>query len=255
LYKPAVNTAFLGKKVIYLPTCQSTNDLASDMVAEQSLTEGDLVITDAQTKGRGQRGNTWEATPGQNLTFSLVLMPTFLMADQQFMLNTVASLAVADTVGQFTGLPVEVKWPNDVYCQAHKIAGILIENTLMGRQIRSSVVGIGLNVNQAHFSLPLAASLRTLTGHFFALAEVLETLLGHLERYYGQLARGETSSLQADYLARLYARGQWRTFTDLRTGQGRPLVGQIENVAADGQLVIRMEGGSTQLFQFKEVAF
>ncbi len=225
------------------------------MVAEQSLAEGDLVITDAQTKGRGQRGNTWEAAPGQNLTFSLVLTPTFLAADQQFMLNMVASLAVADTATHFTNLPVEVKWPNDVYCQDHKIAGILIENTLVGRQIRSSVVGIGLNVNQAHFSLPLPASLRTLTGHFFALPEVLEVLLGHLERYYGQLARGETSSLQADYLARLYARGLWRTFTDLRTGQGQPLVGQIENVAADGRLIVRTEQGGTELFQFKELVF
>jgi BirA family transcriptional regulator, biotin operon repressor / biotin---[acetyl-CoA-carboxylase] ligase len=255
LYKPALNTAFLGKKVIHLPTCQSTNDLAAVMVAEGNLGVGEVLIADAQTHGRGQRGNTWEATPGQNLTFSLVLGPVFLALDQQFYLNVVVALAVADTAQQATGLLVEVKWPNDVYCQGQKIGGILIENTLTGRQIKTSIVGIGLNVNQSHFAWPQAASLRTLTGQTHVLPELLERMLEHLEHHYAKLQAGQISSLRADYLDRLYARGQWRPFTDLRLGQGTPFVGQVVTVAEDGRLVVQYQEGESELFYFKEIAF
>ncbi len=225
------------------------------MLTENALHEGDVVIAGAQTNGRGQRGNVWEAAPGQNLTFSLVLAPHFLALSQQFFLNVVASLAVADAAAKWSSLEMAVKWPNDIYCGNQKIGGILIENTLVGRQIKYSIVGIGLNVNQSHFASPQAASLLTLTGQLNSLPHLLNDLMTSLDHHYGKLVNGEFSSLKADYLQRLYGCGQWRTFTDLRPGAGQPFVGRIENVAEDGRLVVKIQNAQVELFYFKEIGF
>ncbi len=225
------------------------------MLTENALNEGDVVIAGAQTNGRGQRGNVWEAAPGQNLTFSLVLAPHFLALSQQFLLHVVTSLAVANAAAKWSSLEVVVKWPNDIYCENQKIGGILIENTLIGHQIKYSVVGIGLNVNQNHFASPQAASLLTLTGQLSSLPHLLDDLMTSLDHYYLKLINGEFSSLKTDYLHRLYGRGQWRTFTDLRSGAGQPFIGRIENVTEDGRLVVKIQNAQVELFYFKEIGF
>eukprot|EP01137_Pigoraptor_chileana_P015025 Opistho-2@5140 len=108
-----------------------------------------VIITDNQTAGRGQRGNVWEASIGENLTFSLILKPNFLKASEQFQLNVAVSLGVLDCLSEYIDEDLKVKWSNDIYFQNQKMGGILIENTLQGYQIGYSVIGIGLNINQA----------------------------------------------------------------------------------------------------------
>ena len=149
MYKILANSLFLGKKVIYMPSCHSTNDIAMEMARKSDIPEGTVIITDDQLKGRGQRGNEWVTAAGKNITMSIVLKPNFVKASSQFSLNMAISLAVNATVKQLLSeINCSVKWPNDVLVNRKKISGILIENSLSGKNLDYSIVGVGLNVNQ-----------------------------------------------------------------------------------------------------------
>ena len=144
MHKDPIDSLFPGANQIRLPSCHSTNDVASDLLAEGNIAEGTVIITDHQTKGKGQRGNSWESEPGKNLTCSLILKPKFLPVQKQFELTVVSSLAIVHTLRDL-GLPnAQVKWPNDIYYGNAKIAGILIENTVRANHLEYAVVGIGL---------------------------------------------------------------------------------------------------------------
>ena len=120
MYKIPANTLFTGKNLVFVPDCPSTNTLALEISQQSPVKEGTVVITDQQTAGKGQRGNTWEAEPRQNLTFSLILKPTFLAVNKQFYLNIVICLALKDYLRQKTSGPVHIKWPNDILVHQKK---------------------------------------------------------------------------------------------------------------------------------------
>ena len=154
-----------------------------------------------QTAGIGQRGNHWEAEPGKNLTFSLVLHPTFLPADRQFKLTEALSLALCDCLKDTKDL--KVKWPNDIYVGKRKICGTLVSTRLQGSQIASAVCGIGLNVNQTDFPdwVPNPTSLALLTGKEYELEPLLKKLLACIEKRYNDLKAGQDP--EQEYLALL----------------------------------------------------
>ena len=112
----------------------STNDEARDA----RYTNGAVVIAERQSRGRGQRGNSWSSAEGMNLTFSAVLCPAGLRAESQFYLSKAVALSVSDTVDSF-GIESRIKWPNDIYVGDGKVAGILIENDLMGACVSGSM--------------------------------------------------------------------------------------------------------------------
>ncbi len=252
MYKIYPKTLFIGQIIQYLPSCQSTNDEAASLIAQSDPNEGLLVITDNQTAGRGQRGNQWEAKPGENLTFSLVLKPGFLIAADQFWLNMAISLGIYDTLQPLLGHSLRIKWPNDVYVDDLKLGGILIENTLHGYGISWSVVGIGLNVNQTEFGYSTATSLQ----HEMPLPNAydLQGLLGRLcetlEQRYLQLLSGQRETLKINYLQTLYRYQQEHSFES----QGRYFRGTICGIDASGRLAISVNG-QVQYFGFKEVSF
>ncbi len=154
LYKIPANTNFIGKKFIYLPSCHSTNDIAAELLPH--LDEGTVVIAAHQTNGRGQRGNSWEAEAGANLTFSIVLKPNFLPASQQFYFNMAVALGIIRGLRYFfegnrsnssdKSDQLKLKWSNDIYFQDFKLGGVLIENTIESTNLKNSVVGIGINM-------------------------------------------------------------------------------------------------------------
>src|SRR5688572_32157531 len=168
----------MGHSVVFMPECHSTNDEASQLIeSSDNVVEGTVVITNDQTSGRGQRGNTWISEPGKNLTFSLVMKPAFLSAQDQFLLNKAFSLGLYDYLHITLKATVKIKWPNDMLANDKKICGILIENQIQGQNIQHSVVGIGLNVNQENFSMPTATSMKVFERKEFLLENVLEELL------------------------------------------------------------------------------
>ena len=253
MYKIYPKTLFAGQKIIYLPSCQSTNDEAAELLSRDDLPEGTLIVTDQQTKGRGQRGNRWEAQRGQNLTLSVVLKPSFLVATDQFWLNMAVSLAIQDTLAPLLpAAELTIKWPNDVYAGNRKLGGVLIENTLQGYNLAHSVVGIGLNVNQTTFGLPTATSLllESPVPTDYSLPGLLTTLLEQLEKRYLQLRAGYQAALRTAYLQHLYAYQTLRTYE----ADGHRFTGVLTELDPTGRIGI-LTAGAVRYFAFKEVTF
>ena len=250
MYKIPASTLFLGKNLLFMPECHSTNSWALDLCQQSCPLEGTLVITDRQTSGRGQRGNSWEAEPGMNLTFSLILKPTFLAIKDQFMLSIVTSLAVRDYLANLLKKSVQIKWPNDILVNEFKICGILIENQLMAGLLNYSVVGIGLNVNQENFASPTATSISLVQGSSYDLQGVLDGLTCAIEVRYLQLRQNSIGQLRDDYLANLYRRQVLSTFV----AGGQQFSGEILGVDETGRLQV-LVNGNIKTFDTKEIAF
>ncbi len=250
MYKIPASTLFVGKKLVYVPECHSTNTLSAELSQRGSVAEGTLVITSNQFSGRGQRGNQWISEPGKNLTFSLILKPTFLKPDQQFRLTQVVSLAVADYARGRTHHDVKIKWPNDVLINNRKVCGILIENSISGETIQTSIVGVGININQIEFQGNNGTSLKNETGLDFDLQHELNELLHCMEVRYLQLRDGKIEKLSAEYLQRLYRIGERHTFRI----ENDEKQGVIEGVDPRGRLVVLIDDVK-HYFDLKEISF
>jgi BirA family transcriptional regulator, biotin operon repressor / biotin---[acetyl-CoA-carboxylase] ligase len=251
MYKILANTIFLGKDVLFLPECHSTNDEALDRIRAGMAKEGSLVITDYQSRGKGQRGNSWETQAGKNLTFSLVLQPKFLDISEQFYLNMIVSNSIMKLLKDY--LPdLKIKWPNDLVVEGKgKIGGILIENTVGSTGWEFAVVGIGLNINQNQFGVGTATSLAKLTGNEFDLREIFRMLIATIEQSYIQLKKGKRAEIKREYLNHLYLLEKWEVFT-----QGdKNLEGKITGVSEDGKLLFQLKNGQEKTFGLKEISF
>ncbi len=229
--------------------CHSTNDIAAELSKANQITEGTLVITDTQTRGRGQRGNAWQSSKGENLTFSIVLNPKFLAAKDHFQLHYVVSVAVCNTLLKYFR-NVQIKWPNDILVSRKKICGILIENSIRGQVIENAIIGIGLNVNQAGFNYDNATSFRDLTSREYDKQEILGNLLEEIEAAYLKLKSGNIGYLRRYYLKHLFQKDE----SALYETSGDQFVGTIEGVDDHGRLVMSTTQGHRH-FEFKEVKF
>jgi BirA family biotin operon repressor/biotin-[acetyl-CoA-carboxylase] ligase len=248
LYNIPANTLFIGKHLIHLPICHSSNAFAHEMLSDGKATDGSVVITSEQTAGKGQRGNSWEAEPGKNLTFSVIIKPG-IQIGQQFWLNIISSLAVYNLLTKYLGNKVKVKWPNDIYYEDQKICGILIQNFIKGTDIENSIIGIGLNVNQIKFEEPKAISMATVCEQQFPLQSVLDDLLEQLEHSLAQLHLGNLKELKSQYMSELY----W--FQEQHLFKSEELfTGTIIGIDDSGLLHIKTDEGE-KYFNFKEVVF
>lgn len=238
--------------ITWLDVCGSTNAVLSDMPDAEAAT---VIAARSQTAGRGQRGASWEAEPGANLTFSQLFRPSSMHAARQFELSMLISLAVADTIDSVLELAncdkrAKIKWPNDIYIDDYKISGILIENKLSGACIDRSIAGIGLNVNQSVFlsDAPNPISLINIIGTETALEPLLESLAVRLADYVDNY-KGDAAELKLRYMRRLY-RGDGREYTFLRP-DGTQFRAAITDVETDGTL--HLSDGN--VYAFKEVAY
>jgi BirA family transcriptional regulator, biotin operon repressor / biotin---[acetyl-CoA-carboxylase] ligase len=250
VYKVPASTLFVGKNLVYLPQCPSTNSLASELIQTPEIPEGTLVITDDQTGGRGQRGNSWVAEPGKNLTLSVILKPIFLLPKDQFQLSQAVAVAIADVLSITLNQPAWIKWPNDVLINNRKVCGVLIENSITGEIIQHTIIGIGLNVNQTEFLIPHAGSMRSVSGRKFELNDVLDPLLRHLESNYLELKSGRAANLAERYNQQLFRRGEQHQFL----AAGESFQGMIHGVAANGRLQVVVHGVRRE-FDTKEIAY
>ena len=243
------NASEILNNTLYLPSCHSTNTYASEWIKENEVVNGWTVYTFDQTKGRGQQGNVWESEPNKNLTFSMVLRPEFLNPQDQFQLNMAISLSIIQFLADL-GLEAEIKWPNDVFVNDRKIAGILIENQLRGNLFKAAVVGIGLNVNQQEFKTQGATSVFLQNGKEFDLVQSLSYIQTILFRYVERLRTGEIKLLKKEYHSKLYLRNKPSVFK-----QGdHSFVGSIKGVDESGMLQIKTEDGLLS-FGLKEIKF
>lgn len=228
--------------------CHSTNEYAEKLIEDNNFFEGTTIATLNQTKGKGQRGNIWESEPGKNLTFSVILNPSFLSISNQFFLNIISSLSILKVVSQFSR-GFNVKWPNDIYWYNKKTGGILIENKLKIPFIDSAIVGIGLNINQEGFAGLNATSIKNISNKEIDLQILLEQLLHSLESYYLRLKHGDFNDLQREYLENLYWINEVHTFKS-----DRYFMGEIIGIDSRGRLEIVVDG-EIKVFDLKEIQF
>jgi BirA family transcriptional regulator, biotin operon repressor / biotin---[acetyl-CoA-carboxylase] ligase len=242
----------IGSGLIFSENLSSTNLHAAALLKHGNPAEGTIVHTNFQTAGKGQMGNSWESEDGKNLLISIILYPVFIKADQQFVLSEVVSLGITDFLSSF--LPdVFIKWPNDIYFFNDKIAGILIENSIMQDEIESSIAGIGLNINQERFvsGAPNPTSLRILTGKNHDLSECLKSLAAAIDKRYKQLLKGENSVIDKEYITSMYRYGSWNKYSD---DKGL-FEGRITGVTPSGKLLVEDRKGKIREYGFKEVDF
>ncbi len=194
---------FNENKIRFFDELNSTNEYASQISFEPNIEEGFIVWTLNQTKGKGQKGNIWQSENAKNLTFSVILKPHKILPAKQFNLNMAVSLSLIDFLKSL--LPennVFIKWPNDIYVEKKKIAGILIENQIIGNEIENSIIGIGLNVNQNKFpnEIPNPISLNIISLINYNLNEILLKYLPFLNNRIIQLYNIDFKKLKSDYL-------------------------------------------------------
>lgn len=232
-------TSTIGEQFIELDTAPSTNKSAAELLRLSKLRHGAVILAHAQTAGSGQRGRSWLSEAGLDLTFSIVLRPTTLRADAQFVLSKLAALAVHDTVKAHVSAEVRVKWPNDVLVDRRKVAGILIQNELQGERVAWSIVGIGLNVNSTRFDEALAAtSLALENGGTLDRMLLLVELCNRLGELWEDFEAGRTP-WQAAYTERLWSRGRW---ADMLL-DGAPVQLRPMDVDGHGRLLVEHPGG------------
>ena len=248
------STLFVGQNLIKLKEVDSTNNYLKKMVSNSDpLPEGTVIMADHQFAGRGQQEQVWQTEPGKNISTSIYLKPTFLPLEKHFYLNISVSLAVADALSSFLPDPVQVKWPNDIYYNKKKLGGILIENTLTGSTIKSAIIGIGLNINQAEFPEELnrkAISVFQILHEEVKLDCIMEKILVFMEKYYLTLKSKRYDFLQNEYLKRLLN-------YNIKSGyrqNGRIFEGTIIGVEANGLLKLEVEG-ELKRFNFKEIEY
>jgi len=216
----------LGRPLMYLPVTGSTNDNAL-LAARSGAPHGSVFVADEQTAGRGRRGNAWLAAPGESLLFSVLLRPQ-LDLPQISALTLAIGLALRDAVAPLIASEVQLKWPNDLYVNDKKLAGILVESQMQGERLQAVVVGVGLNLKTRDFPQEIAtrATSLGLLGAGLAeperlLREILAAMAVRLEAYQRTGVAGILSELNAaDAL-----RGK-RVRVDAQSGIGRGLDAQ-----------------------------
>ncbi len=244
---------FVGQNLLTLKEVDSTNSfLKSLLTNSKPLPEGTVIMAEHQYAGRGQQQNKWHSQPGKNLTFSILLKPTFLSAVNQFDLTRAISLGVFDTLRTLLGDNLKVKWPNDIYYNDSKLGGMLIENVVQGSSINNSIIGIGLNVNQYDFpdSLLNATSVKQILHKDYDLRLLLSEICSNIEAYYLHLKAGKIDFIRNCYLNSLYWFNEPRPF---KAG-GEAFEGIIEGVADNGLLQIKKDGATTG-YDLKEIEF
>jgi BirA family transcriptional regulator, biotin operon repressor / biotin---[acetyl-CoA-carboxylase] ligase len=242
----------IGSNLIFIPNLPSTNSRALELAKSKTLPEGTIIYTNYQSAGRGQKGNSWESEDGKNLLISVILTPSMINPADQFIISMTVSLGICDFLKRY--IPAcSIKWPNDIYINNDKIAGILIENTIMGDLIENTIAGIGLNINQQIFisDAPNPISLSMITGKHYDLKACLDQLSSDLDKRYTQLISENHNQIRQQYASQLYRINEWYDFRDLIG----VFSGRIKSVTHNGMLQIETRTGSITDYSFSEVDF
>lgn len=237
--------------IVKLDATDSTNQYLKELLLSEEVEDFTVVSAKEQLKGRGQMGANWESKSGKNLTISVLKKFNQFPISNQFLLNICVSLAVLDTLKGLSVPNLSVKWPNDILSGSSKICGILIENILLGTRIKTSILGIGLNVNQQTFNTPSnASSLKLLLGRTLNLDELLYEIIENLKVNFLRLEENSNNELWEAYESNLFRKDKPSTFIDI---QGEVFMGFICKISPEGKLVVELEDAVLKEFDLKEI--
>ncbi|MBK9212020.1 MAG: biotin--[acetyl-CoA-carboxylase] ligase [Saprospiraceae bacterium] len=249
----AQSPVFLGKNRIRLSEVSSTNDFLQDLLSKTSPMEGTVISADSQLQGRGQLGAKWFSDSHKNLSFSVYLEPVFLAATEIFYLSKMSSIAIVNALHKL--YPKEkflIKWPNDIYHENKKIAGILIENALQNDHVKHTIIGIGLNVNTENISshIPAATSIYDIVHIEQDREAVLYHILKSLEEFYLLLKNKDITTIDNLYFDNLLYFNQICWF-ELQDGQQKQ--GKIVDIEKSGLLVVEWPSLERESFDVKQL--
>ena len=245
-------------KITHFKNIESTNQYLQRLLDEGIDITDNIVVADFQTSGKGQGNNVWQSEDGMNLLFSIALDMSFLKAENQFLLTQMVSVAMIDVLKKY--LPEEslfIKWPNDIYFNDKKIAGILIKNEIKGMMLGTSIIGIGLNVNQTYFdkSLPNPISMKMITGKNYdlerLLLEVYKSTSLQVYKCQSQCQSQSQSSIVNSYNHHLYRYNQWALFEHEGIEKEMMIVGYDRF----GRLVLKEKNDHEVVCDLKEIIF
>jgi BirA family biotin operon repressor/biotin-[acetyl-CoA-carboxylase] ligase len=243
LLRRASRLSGFAQRVHWLDTASSTNDLAARL-ADLGAEEGTVVVAESQTAGRGRMGRVWFSPPGAGLYVSIVLRPAI---DPSALLTLAAGVALAEGVELSTGLPAEIKWPNDLIVGKRKLAGILAEAAAQGGALRFVVLGFGLNVRPAAYPPELsdrATSIEAELGRPVDRAVILAELLAALATRYADLQQGRFDAILNSWRQRAVSlRGslvEWNSPAGVQRGRA-------EDIDGSGALLVRVDGRTERL--------
>ncbi|MBU3012920.1 biotin--[acetyl-CoA-carboxylase] ligase [Polaribacter vadi] len=241
-------------KIIKLSAIDSTNSFLKELSQKSAIDNFTVVVTDKQTKGRGQQANTWISEPYKNLTTSIFITNFDLEIYHQKYLNFAISLAIFDVLFANNIKALSIKWPNDIMSANKKICGILIENNIRKNKIYSSIIGLGLNVNQESYPdyLEKASSLKMITNINYNLDDLLLELINYLKERVNQLNLKNYRKLESDYLNVLYKKETPSMFKDKN---GVLFMGKITGISSFGNLLVEVEDETIKEFGIKEISF
>ena len=224
---------------MYIASTNSTNTLLKQLAAEGN--PPDFIYAGYQTAGRGQTGNGWESEADKNLLCSILLPPN----KNLYFLNIAVGVAIIRLMGEeFT-----IKWPNDIYWQDKKLAGILVENAIVGSEVKFSIAGIGLNVNQTQFKsdAPNPVSLKQITGKEYNIDRLMNLLLVEVQKVLNE----PEETIWSEYKVHLYRREGFWPFEDKN---GR-FEAAIQDVLPTGEIVLKDKNGQIRQYEFKQIKY
>jgi BirA family biotin operon repressor/biotin-[acetyl-CoA-carboxylase] ligase len=237
----------IGQKIIHLDTVDSTNNYTANLQKEGKIQHGTVILADEQTAGRGQRGASWTSSAGENLLLSVYLIPDNLSVVNQPALTHFISLSLIDFLRKI-GISGKIKWPNDIYVNDQKIAGILIENSIRSSYISASIIGVGFNVNQQSFEGVNATSLKLQNEQHFQLKEVLFSWIQEMNLLWAELTKGNLKLLESRYKQELYLLNESAFYLD-ETGEFEGIVRDVDN---QGYLILE-KNTELEKYDLKEI--
>jgi BirA family biotin operon repressor/biotin-[acetyl-CoA-carboxylase] ligase len=237
-------------KLIKLDAIDSTNDFLKGMSSKQELQNYTVVSAENQLNGKGQMGSKWDSESGKNLIMSVLVKEFLLDNDSFFNLNIVFSIAVIRVLESYTIPELSIKWPNDIMSANKKIGGILIENSIKGDGTITSIIGLGLNVNQIQFNnLPKASSLALISNVFFDKDKLLFKIISKLEEMITIYKENETTlwEVYANNLFKIKIPTAFSDENDIN------FMGIIIGVSSIGKLQVQLEDDSICEYNLKEI--
>lgn len=242
-------------KITHFKNIDSTNSYLQNLLDNGEDVIDNVVAADFQTSGKGQGKNIWQSEYGKNLLFSIALDMSFLKAEDQFFLTQIVSVSMVEVLKKY--LPEEslfIKWPNDIYFNDKKIAGILIKNEIKGMMMGTSIIGIGLNVNQTSFdeNLPNPISMKMITGKDYDLDEILFAVYKSLSHRVTESPSGSnTSFVIQNYNKHLFRYNQWALYE--HEGELKEMM--IVGYDRFGRLILKEKNDREVVCDLKEVKF
>ena len=239
----------LGKKIIQIESVDSTNNYIANLMNVGKIDHGMVILAEVQRNGKGQRGSKWLSNPGENLIFSMFLDTATLSVNHQFVLTEFVSISVCNALKKI-GIDSVIKWPNDIFVNKKKIAGILIENQIKGLNLNGTIVGIGLNINQVHFSDLNDTSIKIEKGVFFSVQEFVFILLNEMNLIWHLVQENNFKFLEKEYLNNLWLLNQKSIYNDIK-GEFEGISKGIDEI---GRLIIERDE-CLFYYDLKEISF